>query len=63
MLLKADNAELCGGCHNPATLTAVHQTNPGQDCVECHNAHVGVTSKLLNSDGAELALLYGDWNE
>ena len=63
MLLKADNAELCGGCHNPATLTTVHLANPEQDCVECHNAHVGVTSKLLNSDGAELPLLYGDRND
>ena len=63
MLLKADNVELCGSCHNLATLTPVHSANPQQDCVECHNAHVGVTSKLLNSDGAELPLLYGDRNE
>ena len=59
MLLWTDNRELCGGCHNPMTLTQVHAVNPEQDCIGCHNAHVGVTSKLLRSDAQELTLLYG----
>ena len=59
MLLKADNLELCGGCHNPATMTPVHTVDPARDCIDCHNAHVGVTSQLLKSDAKELALLYG----
>lgn len=64
MLLKTDNRALCGGCHKPMTLTPVHAANPEQDCINCHNAHVGVTSKLLRSDGQELTLLYGgDFNE
>ena len=59
MLLRTDNRELCGGCHNPATLTQIHAVDPEQDCIDCHNAHVGVTSKLLRSDAQELTLLYG----
>lgn len=59
MLLRTDNRELCGSCHNPMTLTQVHAVNPEQDCIGCHNAHVGVTSKLLRSDAQELTLLYG----
>jgi predicted CXXCH cytochrome family protein len=60
MLLKADNVELCSGCHSPDTLTAVHIENPQQDCVECHNAHVGKNDHLLRSEAGEIALLYGD---
>jgi predicted CXXCH cytochrome family protein len=59
MLLRTDNRELCGDCHNPATLTQIHAVNAEQDCIGCHNAHVGVTSKLLRSDAQELTLLYG----
>ena len=59
MLLRADNHELCGGCHDPATLTSVHTDNPAQDCISCHNAHVGSKSSLLRSDAQELRLLYG----
>jgi predicted CXXCH cytochrome family protein len=62
MLLGADNHELCSGCHNPETLSPVHTENPGQDCIVCHNAHVGVTSKLLSSDAKDLMLLYGGGN-
>ena len=62
MLHKADNAELCGGCHSPSTLTHTHTAVQEQDCIGCHNAHVGVTSKLLNSDARELTLLYSDGN-
>jgi predicted CXXCH cytochrome family protein len=62
MLHKADNVELCGDCHNPESLTPVHTASPGQDCVACHNAHVGITSKLLKSDAGELTLLYGGDN-
>lgn len=59
MLLKADNRELCGGCHSSTTLTQIHDANAEQDCISCHNAHVGVTSKQLRSDAEELSLLYG----
>jgi predicted CXXCH cytochrome family protein len=60
MLLKADNIELCSGCHSPDALTAVHTANSQQDCVECHNAHVGKSNHLLRSEAEEFALLYGD---
>ena len=63
MLLKADNLELCGGCHNPVTLSPVHAEDPERDCIDCHNAHVGVTSQMLKSDARELALLYGGGSE
>jgi len=63
MLLKADNNELCGGCHNPVTMSAVHAENPPQDCISCHNAHVGTTKKLLKSNGQELTLLDGGGGE
>ena len=63
MLLKADNKELCSGCHTPMTLSAVHAENPQQDCVECHNAHVGVSKPLLRSDAEEIALLYGSGDD
>ncbi len=63
MLLGADNLELCSGCHNPVTLSPVHTEKPKQDCIDCHNAHVGVTSKLLGSDARELTLLYGGGND
>ena len=59
MLLRADNSELCGGCHEPATLTSIHFDNLAQDCISCHNAHVGIKSNLLRSDAQELRLLYG----
>jgi len=59
MLLGANNHELCSGCHKPETLSPVHTENPQQDCIVCHNAHVGVTSKLLSSDAKDLTLLYG----
>jgi len=59
LLLKADNSELCGGCHAPATMSAVHTEDPQQDCMDCHNAHVGVTKKLLRADGQEPAIYYG----
>jgi predicted CXXCH cytochrome family protein len=62
MLLRANNHELCSGCHEPDTLSPVHTKNPGQDCIVCHNAHVGVTSKLLSSDARDLTLLYGGGN-
>ncbi len=62
MLLGANNHELCSGCHEPETLSPVHAENPGQDCIACHNAHVGVTSKLLSSDARDLTLLYGVGN-
>jgi predicted CXXCH cytochrome family protein len=58
MLLGADNRELCAGCHEPTSLSTVHATDPTQDCIECHNAHAGVTGKLLRSDAPELSLLY-----
>jgi predicted CXXCH cytochrome family protein len=63
MLLKTDNRELCGGCHELMDLSPVHTEVPEQDCIACHNAHVGVTSKLLSSDAEDLALLYGGDNE
>jgi predicted CXXCH cytochrome family protein len=59
MLLRADNRELCGGCHEAAELTPVHANDPAQDCISCHNAHVGTKSNLLRSDDQELRLLYG----
>ena len=59
MLLRADNRELCGSCHEPATLTSIHFDNLAQDCISCHNAHVGIKSDLLRSDAQELRLLYG----
>ena len=63
MLLRTNNYELCGGCHGPETLTPVHVENSQQDCINCHNAHVGTTSKLLRADTQELKLLYGGGNE
>jgi predicted CXXCH cytochrome family protein len=62
MLHGADNRELCGGCHEPSTLSPLHAEIPAQDCIDCHNAHVGITSKLLRSDAGELTLLYGSSN-
>lgn len=62
MLRGVDNRELCGGCHEPVTLSPLHAKAPAQDCIDCHNAHVGITSKLLRSDAAELTLLYGGGN-
>jgi predicted CXXCH cytochrome family protein len=59
MLLGADNQELCSRCHELTALSQVHAEVPGQDCIACHNAHAGVTSKLLKSDAEELTLLYG----
>lgn len=59
MLLKADNRELCAGCHEPTALSAAHIATPERDCIDCHNAHVGMTPKLLRSDARELRLLYG----
>jgi predicted CXXCH cytochrome family protein len=59
MLLRADNRELCGSCHDLATLTPVHSEDSKQDCISCHNAHVGSKSNLLRSDAQELKLLYG----
>lgn len=58
MLLEADNRELCGGCHDRTGLSPVHAEDPQRDCIGCHNAHVGVTSKMLRSDAREMALLY-----
>lgn len=58
MLVKNDNIELCGACHSPDRLSSVHAPASGQDCITCHNAHVGMTDKLLRSDAQELALLY-----
>jgi len=63
MLLMADNIALCSGCHDPTALSAVHAESPQRDCIECHNAHVGMTRKLLGSDAGELALLYGGGND
>ena len=59
MLLRADNRELCGSCHDLATLTPVHFEDPQQDCISCHNAHVSTKSQLLRSDARELSILYG----
>ncbi|MFQ5548702.1 MAG: cytochrome c3 family protein [Woeseia sp.] len=59
MLLGADNRELCTGCHNPETLPPVHSGTSGQDCLACHNAHVGVKGRLFRFDVPELTLLYG----
>ena len=58
MLVKTSNIELCGGCHSPDSLSSVHAAEPERDCITCHNAHVGITNKLLSSDAQELALLY-----
>jgi predicted CXXCH cytochrome family protein len=58
MLLNADNRELCSRCHAPISLSALHAQDPAQDCIDCHNAHVGLTSSLLKSDAPELTLLY-----
>ena len=59
MLRKSDNHELCSSCHQPATLSPVHMDSPERDCIDCHNAHVGVSRSLLRSDTSELGLLYG----
>lgn len=63
MLLKADNVELCSGCHSPVALATTHTADLQQDCVECHNPHVGKGDRLLRSDAEEIALLYGDSND
>lgn len=59
MLLGTDNRELCGNCHDPATLTPIHSENPQQDCISCHNAHVSTKGNLLRSDAQELPIFYG----
>jgi predicted CXXCH cytochrome family protein len=59
MLLRTDNRELCGSCHDPGTLSSVHSDDPERDCISCHNAHVGTKSNLLRSDAQELTILYG----
>jgi predicted CXXCH cytochrome family protein len=58
MLLGADNRELCTRCHGANRLSESHTADPAKDCIDCHNAHVGLTSSLLRSDAAELKLLY-----
>ena len=55
MLLQSDNRELCTGCHEP---DGIHAANPQEDCLECHNAHMGTTASLLKDEDDELALLY-----
>jgi len=63
MLRKSDNHELCSSCHKPASLSPIHMDHPERDCIDCHNAHVGVTSNLLRSDANELGLLYDGGND
>jgi predicted CXXCH cytochrome family protein len=60
MLLAADNQALCARCHDRAALLAdpAHMEAPGEDCLACHNAHVGTTPALLTSDFDEVRRLY-----
>ncbi|MCK4951481.1 MAG: hypothetical protein KAS48_06660 [Gammaproteobacteria bacterium] len=53
MLRGKDSIDLCTkACHSIDELlkTAVHRKNKEEDCLDCHNAHVGKTAQLLRSE-------------
>lgn len=61
MLLGENSIALCMACHaankkGKVPVTAVHAQNPDKDCLECHNPHVGKTTRLLRADFDEWQL-------
>lgn len=61
MLKGEDSAGLCLGCHGKGEFawvptSAAHREDPGRDCMDCHNPHVGRTAQLLRADFDEWSL-------
>jgi predicted CXXCH cytochrome family protein len=59
-LRGANNRELCSGCHKKSSLSTVTgHTNGGGDCLNCHNAHMGRTKRMLRVNFDESVESYG----
>lgn len=59
MLRGANDAEMCGQCHDLPLVDPSHADAQDRECTSCHNAHVSEQPGLLESDRSELLLLYG----
>ena len=56
MLLKDNNVDLCTQCHTKDDLqiTPEHTKNPAENCIDCHNPHLGRNAYLLKAE-------YDEW--
>lgn len=54
MLLKDNSIDLCTGCHTGGFLELTEEHKRGEECISCHNPHMGVNRLLLRKDFDEV---------
>jgi predicted CXXCH cytochrome family protein len=54
MLLKESSIELCTQCHAEGYITEIEEHTRNEECVLCHNSHLGKDRFLLKKDFSEI---------
>jgi predicted CXXCH cytochrome family protein len=54
MLLKESSIELCTQCHTKGYITEIEEHKRDEECISCHNPHLGKNRFLLKKDYTEI---------
>jgi predicted CXXCH cytochrome family protein len=57
-LFGKDNVELCVRCHSGLQQVSGHEEEADDDCLTCHNPHMGRSSSMFKAEFDELAEKY-----
>jgi predicted CXXCH cytochrome family protein len=54
MLVQEKTTEICKSCHGKGFIVETKEHTSGEECIACHNAHLGKNRYLLKKDFEEI---------